>query len=304
MLSHPVHALLKQSVLHIIRAIQDAVFPSRCQICGADFNGQLTDNRQTEIDDLQNSLTQQPDNPEQIEPPGDIDALIRARYLALLAPHVCGDCLGGFKPIRQPYCSMCGVVFKSRSHTEHLCGDCIKRPKAFDQARAVAFYAPGFMELLHQLKYRGKIQLARPLGELLLTAFMGYWRTDHFDLVMPVPLHKKKMRQRGFNQALLLMNTWGRSAELLYGHRFELPVDRTTLVRTKPTAAQTGLERAARLQNIKNAFKVAAPREIVARRILLVDDVFTTGATAGECARVLIKAGAERVDVLTLARAV
>jgi ComF family protein len=303
---HPlIHASLKRGALRLVRAFKNAVFPLRCQICGKYFHPQLTDNGQLQGDTQQRILDGQIDRPVSIDPPPrDIDQMLRARYESLLSPHVCGGCLGGFAPIRHPYCSMCGIVFKSRSDTEHLCGDCIKRPKAFDQARAVALYAPGFMELLQQLKYRGKIQLAGPLGRLLLTAFMSYWPKDHFDLVMPVPLHKKKMRQRGFNQALLLIDKWGRFAERSYGCRFELPVDRTTLVRTKPTASQTGLGRTARRQNIKNAFKVTAPWEIDAKRILLVDDVYTTGATVGECAWVLMKAGAQRVDVLTLARAV
>ena len=304
MLSHRVHVPLKQAALGIIKAIQNAVFPPCCQICGANFNPQFTDDYQSGIGELQCSLTEQTDHPESIDPPGDIDAMMRARYEALLAPHVCSGCLGGFKPIRDPFCSMCGVVFKSHSDTEHLCGDCIKQPKAFHQARAVGLYTPGFMELLHQLKYRGKIQLAEPLGELLRAAFLCYWKENYFDLVVPVPLHKKKMCQRGFNQASLLIDNWAKAGERLCGRRIELPVDRKALVRAKPTAPQTGLGRAARQQNIKRAFKVTEPWRISAKRILLVDDVFTTGATAGECARVLMKAGAERVDVLTLARAV
>ena len=205
-----IHASLKRAALRLARTFTNAVFPLRCQVCGTYFHPQLNDNGQSQNDKRQNNLNGQIDRPVSIDPPrGDIDQMLRARYESLLSPHVCGGCLGGFTPIRHPYCSMCGVVFKSRSDTEHFCGDCIKRPRAFDQARAVALYAPGFMELLHQLKYRGKIQLAGPLGQLLLTAFMSYWQKDHFDLVIPVPLHKKKIRQRGFNQALLLIDDWG-----------------------------------------------------------------------------------------------
>jgi len=114
------------------------------------------------------------------------------------------------------------------------------------------------------------------------------------DLILPVPLHPERLRQRGFNQALVLAQTF--FPEQL------AKIKTTVLVRTRRTAAQTGLNGAARRKNIKGAFATAAAK-VAGRKILLIDDVFTTGTTVNECARVLCKAGAEEVHVLTLARA-
>jgi ComF family protein len=113
------------------------------------------------------------------------------------------------------------------------------------------------------------------------------------DLILPVPLHRERLRQRGFNQALILARTF-------FPH-LQARIETTALVRTRRTVAQTGLSGAARRKNIKGAFK-AVEAKVVGRKILLIDDVFTTGTTVNECARILCKAGAREVQVLTLAR--
>jgi ComF family protein len=159
------------------------------------------------------------------------------------------------------------------------------------------------MVLVHRFKYAGKIQLAGPLGRLMRNTFMRYWNSEKVDLILPVPLHSIKFRKRGFNQSYLLIRRWKSTSSPTLGEVFDVPVNTDVLVRSKATVSQTGLGRQQRLKNIKAAFSVKIPEKVIDKKVLLVDDVYTTGATVNECARVLLKAGADRVDVLTVARA-
>ena len=193
-------------------------------------------------------------------------------------------------------------MFKSREGDDHPCGECLEKPKRFRKARAFGVYDQALMEGLHRFKYKGKVQLARPLGTLLLAALLIGWDDDPPDLVVPVPLHASRFRERGFNQAFLLIRDWHRMAAELPVALPNMGIDREVLVRNRWTEPQTGLGRSVRLKNIKNAFDVKDGTRVFQKKILLVDDVYTTGATVDECARVLLKAGAEWVDVLTLAR--
>ena len=171
-------------------------------------------------------------------------------------------------------------------------------------ARAPLVYEQVSTAVIQRYKYKGKIQLARPFGELLLTVFSFYWDKDSIDVVMPVPLHSKRLQKRGFNQAHLLIRNWPTIAENASFDLNGLQIEHNVLVRPVPTAPQTGLGRRQRAKNIKGAFGVADQNKIVDQRILLVDDVYTTGATVDECARFLLHHGAAHVDVLSLARAV
>jgi ComF family protein len=137
---------------------------------------------------------------------------------------------------------------------------------------------------------------------LMLKVLLDNWNLADVDWVVPVPLHRKRLRERGFNQSCLLTRTWAAPLKAYPATGSGLPVTPDLLARTRPTASQTGLGRTARAANLKNAFRVRPGRVVANLRLLVVDDVFTTGATANECARVLMKAGAKRVDVLTLAR--
>lgn len=160
------------------------------------------------------------------------------------------------------------------------------------------------MRLIQRFKYKGKLQLARPLAELALTACRLFWDRGLIDMIIPVPLHISRMRTRGFNQSYLLVRNWNQMAapggELSGGYRIEPDL----LVRSRATAPQTSLGRKQRSDNIKKAFALTDRNEVAGKRILLIDDVYTTGATVNECARELLNGGAGQVDVLTLARAV
>jgi ComF family protein len=152
------------------------------------------------------------------------------------------------------------------------------------------------MEAIHLFKYGRKTSLAQPLQALLRETFLRFWETGTIDLIVPVPLHIRRLRERGFNQAYLLVRKWAKEEGLA--------LDGLAMIRHRWTEPQTRQGRAERQKNVKGAFDLRSPHKIKGKRLLLVDDVYTTGATVNECARVLMKGGAGSVDVLTLARAV
>ncbi|MEJ2166943.1 MAG: ComF family protein [Desulfobacterales bacterium] len=222
----------------------------------------------------------------------------------LLSYYLCSGCLRGLVAVESPLCVCCGLPFKSRQGDDHPCSDCIDSPKKFRIARAPLVYEQTLTTIIHCFKYQGKIQLAEPLAELLWAAFCRFWDQDSIDMIIPVPLHIKRLRRRGFNQAYLLVRNWNTAAGRNDSGRPDFRIERDAMDRTVFTAPQSALGRAERALNIKNAFTLIDPDKIIDKRILLIDDVYTTGATVNECARMLLKFGAGHVDVLTLARAV
>lgn len=221
-----------------------------------------------------------------------------------LSQWVCPECIDGWSPVRSPICGMCGMPFKSRQGSDHMCGECLRRPKNFQMARAACLYTQLTMALVHGFKYNHKIQLARPLGAVLALTFVKFWKIEDIDLIVPVPLHPRRFRQRGFNQAYLLAKVFNRQIQKIAPHSAPAVLEKGAVCRIRPTASQTGLQRKGRFDNIRNAFKVVKPALIYEQRILLIDDIYTTGATVDECAKVLLSNGASRIDVLTVARAV
>jgi ComF family protein len=271
----------------LLNAIRDTVFPAKCLICSRFF---------------QPTTAGSGNGPGMVALPGVIDSYFES--YKLLAAYCCSGCVTGFSAISAPLCACCGIMFKSGQNENHLCGDCITQPKKFRMARAALVYDHQLMAVIHRFKYNGKIQLARPLGGLMLGAFVRYWHNHKIDLVLPVPLHAKKFRKRGFNQSYLLLHSWTVMSMAMPIEFGGISVNTDALIRSKATPPQTGLGRQQRLKNIRRAFSVRASANVEGKRILLVDDVYTTGATVNECARVLLVAGAQLVDVLTLARAI
>jgi ComF family protein len=144
------------------------------------------------------------------------------------------------------------------------------------------------------MKYQRVYGLVRPLAELLQAQFVYHWGGSMPDALVPVPLHRSRLRQREFDQSLGLSH--------MLSHSFGMPLWADVLVRHRNTPSQVGLTEDARQHNVRGAFRVQAPGRCEGKTLLLIDDVYTTGATAKECARVLRRAGAARVDVYTLAR--
>ena len=215
---------------------------------------------------------------------------------------VCAPCLAAIEPLRPPLCFVCGAPLYAAADDER-CDHCRAAPPAFDSARAVTRYRSGaegsgtdgsstVAALLRRHKYGLDQSLGRALAEYLDAA--PALDAGAYDVVIPVPLHRTRLRWRGFNQAALLGVSLAR--------RLNCALDVATLARVRSTASQTARDRDQRIRNVRNAFTVRRPSRVAGRRVLLVDDVMTTGATADECARVLRAAGARRIDVLTLAR--
>ena len=201
-------------------------------------------------------------------------------------------------------CICCGLPFASSHGSDHLCGACESHPNHYDTARSVGCYASSLRSVIHHYKYHTAAHLAAPLGRLMWHALGTYFQSADMDLVVPVPLHHRRLRSRGFNQSALLLRQWSSLASAR-GQQIDQPrIETGLLFRHRPTLAQTGLSKARRAENLRRAFSVCNKAALKGKRVLLVDDVLTTGATANACAHVLKRAGAVRVDVLTLARAV
>lgn len=208
---------------------------------------------------------------------------------------LCAACLATAEPLLSPLCSCCGRPFPDFNGADHRCGACLADPPPFVSARGALLFSGTVRDLIHRFKYNGSVMLRRPLAELAAAHLDRHVAAFGADLLVPVPLHTKRLRQRGFNQAILL-------GEIL-AQRWGCPLQRNNLQRSRWTEPQVNLSAAARADNVRGAFTVRSPAEIAGRRILLVDDVYTTGSTARECCRVLLRAGAAAVTVLTVARA-
>jgi ComF family protein len=225
---------------------------------------------------------------------------------------VCDDCLSAIRPIAGGLCAICGerlvspYAFSSADH-EPICGLCRRSGPPFIKATAYGSYEGGLRDLIHLLKYNGVRPAANVLGRMLAEAIshldtvMPHALIDDRVIVIPVPLHKKKRRAREFNQAETIARI---ALKLLGNDRFHLSP--SLLERTRETQSQIGLSRHQRRENMRGAFAVpqteAARAEIKDQPVLIVDDVFTTGTTVSECARILRRAGASKVYVATGAR--
>jgi ComF family protein len=208
-------------------------------------------------------------------------------------------------PISGGVCATCGERLFSPyavagAAGEPRCGLCRRVDPAFARAAAYGSYESGLRELIHLLKYGGVRPAANVLGRMLaeaITMLAPEFPVDSVALV-PVPLHRAKLRQRGFNQAELI----ARAAMKISPARDRLLLCAGVLERKRETASQIGLTTHQRRENLRGAFGVAQPEVVKGREVLVVDDVYTTGATVSECARVLRRAGATKVWVATVAR--
>jgi ComF family protein len=163
-------------------------------------------------------------------------------------------------------------------------------------ARAVGAFEGSLQAGIHRWKYEGKTHLTRFFAEWMAEGLNRYWGLHSFDLLIPVPLHPLRLRERGFNQALLLVKELSR--------RTGIPYARAILQKKKPTIPQVNLSGVEREKGLRGTFHVVEKEELLGKSVLLVDDVYTTGATVNECSKVLLRGGAERVNVLTLAHAI
>ncbi len=206
----------------------------------------------------------------------------------------CEDCLDNFNFFNNsPICPKCGILFKSNKGKDHLCSKCAGKSHSFDKARSVGPFEGTLRKAIHDLKYSNKSMLADPLGKIL-AAYAGLMlNIKDYEIILPVPLHFLRLRERSFNQSLMLSRRVGKI--------WNIPVNAESLKRLRQTKPQTSLSHEERHKNVRGAFSFEG-NDVRGKKVLLVDDVYTSGSTVDECARVLKKHGALKVDVLTLAR--
>ena len=207
--------------------------------------------------------------------------------------HLCSACMEFISAPSSPLCAICGIPFDGAGD-DHLCSSCLKNPPSFDAARAAIIYDGPGKDLIHAFKYDFKIRLRRPLALLIvenLSSFVTSWRPD---VIIPVPLHVKRLKSRGFNQAVLLGEVLSRE--------WGIPLARRAILRIRWTEPQMSLTAELRKTNVKGAFDVPDAEVVSGKRVLLLDDVMTTGSTVEECSKVLKKAGASQVLVITIGR--
>ncbi|MFH2139066.1 MAG: ComF family protein [Candidatus Omnitrophota bacterium] len=205
------------------------------------------------------------------------------------------------------FCPICKI--KISPQDQDICKDCLARLEKtglpvcisrknkqffFEKTLSVFAYSGIARKCLHLIKYRRKTRLAKALAELMASFLDKHINTNDLDVIVAVPLHRAKFSTRGFNQAQILANTIGR--------RFNIPCSCGSLLRIKKTGSQFDLSRKERLANVGNAFKCTKDHLFKNKKILLVDDIFTTGATLNECSRILKIAGAEKITTFTFAR--
>lgn len=203
----------------------------------------------------------------------------------------CAGCWSGLRFLGDPACAGCGAPFAIDRGPGTRCAPCLSRPPVHDGVRAAVAYGPVARDVALKLKYGGRLALARTMARLMQRHMPG-----DATLIVPVPLHRRRLWTRGYNQALLI------GAEL--ARASNVPIARDVLRRTRATPPLKGMDGRRRARAVRGAFVVTDPAQIAGRSIVLVDDVHTSGATVAACTRVLRAAGATRVVVLCWARVV
>jgi competence protein ComFC len=208
--------------------------------------------------------------------------------------HLCAKCKAVAPKIKAPYCDKCSEPFPGAITEKFSCANCTHRVLHFDAAVS-AYRARGVVrELIHEFKYGQQLYLRYPIGEWLAAALDDIRLAGRrFDLLVPVPLHPARQRERGFNQAALLAETLQKHSGILV---------RTVLDRIRYTTTQTQFDRFQRMENLKDAFRLRKGCDVQRLRVFLIDDVLTTGSTLSECALMLKRAGALSVHAATAAR--
>ena len=208
--------------------------------------------------------------------------------------YVCAQCWRQVRFIRAPFCERCGLPFKGDITTQFECANCREMELHFTAARSAVVARGLVLEIIHRFKYQQAVWFAPFLTDLLWREAGPELKNSRWDFLVPVPLHPVKERERGFNQAEQLAASLSAAAKI--------PLNKSLLRRVEPTRTQTLLTRTERAANVRRAFAVRPGVRLHGERVVLVDDVFTTGATTSACARALRKAGAGDVCVWTVAR--
>ena len=205
---------------------------------------------------------------------------------------ICSACHSAIKPL-SARCELCARPFATLNSATHVCETCLRHPPPFQRVLALGRHEDPLKTAIHRLKYRNQPGLANVLGQLLGACLQAAPDFAPPDMILPVPLHHRRLRQRGYNQALEIARPISRT--------LKAPVARHGLQRLRPTPPQQGLPLRERQRNLAKAFACTAP--LTDQRILLLDDVMTTGTTVRECCRTLLAAGARKIEVAVICRA-
>ena len=208
--------------------------------------------------------------------------------------YVCTACWRNFRFITEPICDRCGLPFEGDINVKFECTNCRELELQFTRARSVIEARGMALDIIHRYKYSGALWFEPLLAQLLVNAAAARLREEGWELLVPVPLHPMKQAEREFNQAERLARHLGRAAGI--------PVATNLVRRTESTRTQTRLSREERARNVRRAFSAVPGARCPARRVVLIDDVLTTGATTSACAGALLRSGAGEVCVWTLAR--
>ncbi|SHG83398.1 comF family protein [Kaistia soli DSM 19436] len=209
---------------------------------------------------------------------------------------LCSPCWGVIRWIERPFCERLAIPFGYDIGPGALSAEAIAHPPPFGRLRAVCLYGAEAGHIVQALKYGDRTELAKPIGAMMARALGPI--ADEVDVVLPVPLHRRRLWQRRFNQSALISEAL---ASVI--HR---PYEPALIARIRPTRQQVGLKANERAKNVEGAFRVpsALAPALKGRRVLLVDDVYTTGATVKAVTRALLRGGAKSVDVAVFARVV
>ena len=206
-------------------------------------------------------------------------------------PYICANCWQDIEFLEPPWCDICGTP-----NVDGDCDECPVSPPPYGKLRSIALYQTTIQQAIHLFKFEKKKVLSQHLIRLINARIPADCAIAEYDFILPVPIHKRRLWERGFNQSTLLAEGIAQAAGV--------PILTNVLVRHRHTVAQTSLDMEARQRNIVGAFKIRKPDILYNKRILIVDDVFTTGATVREVVSELWKADPAGLDVLTLARTV
>lgn len=220
--------------------------------------------------------------------------LCRAGRAAASEGYVCADCWRKVRFIQPPFCRRCGLPYEGELTTPFDCANCQDLELYFSSARSAVAAGPLILEVIHRYKYQRALWFEPFLSDVFLRQAVPALRGERWDFIVPVPLHRAKRREREFNQAERMAARLAAATDLA--------LDCSFLRRVLPTRTQTLLTRRQRAANVQNAFVVRPRCRLDGKRLVVVDDVFTTGATTNACACALRRAGASEVCVWTVAR--
>jgi len=205
---------------------------------------------------------------------------------------ICDACRDALAAVPSPICDTCGRPFPAVADTPGVCGGCLSSPPSYCKARFGVVHQGTVRRALTAFKYHGQIHRRPALGGVLIETFHSFFTAGDLDMIVPMPIHARRLIQRGFNQAVLLGATLSRHTRI--------PMCRTVLRKIKDTPPQVGLTRPQRLRNVRGSFGITGRERIQDKRVLLIDDVSTTGSTISEASKTIMRSGALSVEVLVL----